>query len=129
METRLGQMNSERFLIDTNIFILLFNNRLTDPLPDGKIACSVITEMELLSSPAMTSPEEVLIREMLADITIYSIDQDVKEKAIRVRRKSRLKLPDAIIAATAICHHAVLVTNDNALQNVPDLKSRRLAVR
>ncbi len=122
-------MNSERFLIDTNIFILLFNNRLTDPLPDGKIACSVITEMELLSSPAMTSPEEVLIREMLADITIYSIDQDVKEKAIRVRRKSRLKLPDAIIAATAICHHAVLVTNDNALQNVPDLKSRRLAVR
>ena len=122
-------MNSERFLIDTNIFILLFNNRLTDPLPDGKIVCSVITEMELLSSPAMTSPEEVLIREMLADITIYSIDQDVKEKAIRVRRKSRLKLPDAIIAATAICHHAVLVTNDNALQNVPDLKSRRLAIR
>ena len=122
-------MNSERFLIDTNIFILLFNNRLTDPLPDGKIACSVITEMELLSSPAMTSPEEVLIREMLADITIYSIDQDVKEKAIRVRRKSRLKLPDAIIAATAICHHAVLVTNDNALQNVPDLKSRQLAIK
>ena len=29
-------MNSERFLIDTNIFILLFNNRLTEPLPDGE---------------------------------------------------------------------------------------------
>ena len=122
-------MNSERFLIDTNIFILLFNNRLTTPLPDGEIACSVITEMELLSSPAMTSPEEVLIREMLAGITIYTIDQDVKEEAIRLRRKSRLKLPDAIIAATAMCHHAVLVTNDNEMQNVPDLKSRQLAVR
>lgn len=122
-------MNSERFLIDTNIFILLFNNRLTDSLPDGEIACSVITEMELLSSPAMTSPEEVLIREMLAGMTIYNIDQDVKEGAIRLRRKSRLKLPDAIIAATAMCHDAVLVTNDNEMQNVPDLKSQQLAVR
>ena len=59
----------------------------------------------------------------------YGIEQDVKEEAIRLRRKSRLKLPDAIIAATAICHHAVLVTNDKELQNVPDLRSRRLAVR
>ena len=122
-------MNSERFLIDTNIFILLFNNRLTEPLPNGAIACSVITEMELLSSPAMTAPEEVLIREMLAGITIYGIDQDVKEEAIHLRRKSKLKLPDAIIAATAMCHDAVLVTNDNEVQNVPDLKSRPLAVR
>ena len=122
-------MNSERFLIDTNIFILLFNNRLTEPLPDGAIACAVITEMELLSSPVMTSSEEVLIREMLAGITIYGIDQDVKEEAIRLRRKSRLKLPDAIIAATAMCHDAILVTNDNEVQNVADLKSRQLAVR
>ena len=122
-------MNSERFLIDTNIFILLFNNRLAEPLPRGEIACSVITEMELLSFPALTPSEEALIREMLANVTIYGIEQDVKEEAIRLRRKSRLKLPDAIIAATAICHHAVLVTNDKELQNVPDLRSRRLAVR
>ncbi|MXX11364.1 MAG: type II toxin-antitoxin system VapC family toxin, partial [Nitrospira sp. SB0667_bin_9] len=64
-----------------------------------------------------------------ASMTIYSIDQDVKEEAIRLRRKSRLKLPDAIIAATAMCHDAVLVTNDNEMQDVPDLKSRQLAVR
>ena len=122
-------MNSERFLIDTNIFILLFNNRLAEPLPRGEISCSVITEMELLSFPALTPSEEALIREMLANVTTYGIDQDVKEEAIRLRRQSRLMLPDAIVAATALCHQAVLVTNGNELQNVPGLKSQRLAVR
>ena len=38
-------------------------------------------------------------------------------------------LPDAIIAATAICHDAVLVTNDAELYNTPGLQSRGLAVR
>ena len=44
-------MNTDRFLVDTNIFILLFNDSLAEPLPDGEIVCSVITEMELLSFP------------------------------------------------------------------------------
>ena len=122
-------MNSECFLIDTNIFVLLFNDRLTEPLPPGEIACSIITEIELLSYPTMPSSEEALIREMLAAVTLYGINQDVKEEAIRLRRESRLKLPDAIIAATAMCHHAVLVTNDNEMQNVPGLKSQRLAIK
>ena len=122
-------MNSERFVIDTNIFILRINDRLAELLPRGEIICSVITEIELLSFPELTSSEETLIRAALAKVVIYGIDQDIKEEAIRLRRKSRLKLPDAIIAATAICHDAVLVTNDAELYNTPSLQSRGLAVR
>ncbi len=122
-------MNSERFLIDTNIFILRVNDRLAEVLPRGEIICSVITEIELLSFPELTSSEETLIRATLAKVAVYGIDQDIKEEAIRLRRKSRLKLPDAIIAATAICHDAVLVTNDANLHNTPGLQSQRLAVR
>ena len=122
-------MNSERFVIDTNIFILRVNDRLAELLPRGEIACSVITEIELLSFPALTSAEETLLRSTLARVAVYGIDQDIKEEAIRLRRQSRLKLPDAIIAATALCHQAVLVTNDTELQNVPGLKSQSLAVR
>ena len=129
MGPKLGQMNSERFVIDTNIFILRVNDRLAELLPRGEIACSVITEIELLSFPALTSAEETLLRATLARVAVYGIDQDIKEEAIRLRRQSRLKLPDAIIAATALCHQAVLVTNDTELQNVPGLKSQSLAVR
>ena len=122
-------MNSERFVIDTNIFILRINDRLAELLPRGEIICSVITEIELLSFPELTSSEETLIRAALAKVVIYGIDQDIKEEAIRLRRKSRLKLPDVIIAATAICHDAVLVTNDAELYNTPGLQSWGLAVR
>ncbi len=47
-----------RFLLDSNIFILLFNNRLSENLPEGEIACSIITEMELLSFPRLSVQEE-----------------------------------------------------------------------
>lgn len=122
-------MSSERFVIDTNIFILRINDRLAELLPRGEIICSVITEMELLSFPKLTSAEETLIRTALSKVAIYGIDQDIKEEAIRLRRQSGLKLPDAIIAATAICHDAILVTNDVELHNTPGLRSRSLAVR
>ena len=91
--------------------------------------CSVITEIELLAFPGLTSSEEVLIRSALAKVTVHGIDQNVKEEAIRLRRNARLKLPDAIIAATAICHRAVLVTNDAELRNTPSLQSQGLAVK
>ena len=129
MGTKLGQMNAERFVIDTNIFILRANDRLVELLPRGEIICSVITEIELLSFPELTSAEEALIRAALSKVAIYGIDQDIKEEAIRLRRQSRLKLPDAIIAATAICHDAVLVTNDVELHNTPGLRSRSLVAR
>ena len=122
-------MNSERFVIDTNIFILRFNDRLAELLPRGEIICSIITEIELLSFSKLTSAEETLIRDTLAKLAIYGIDQDIKEEAIRLRRESGIKLPDAIIAATAICHQAVLVTNDAQLQNVPGLQSQSLATK
>lgn len=124
-----GKMNTERFVIDTNIFILRFNERLADLLPRGEIICSIITEIELLSFSKLTSAEETLIRDTLAKLAIYGIDQDIKEEAIRLRRESGLKLPDAIIAATAIHHQAVLVTNDTELQNVPGLQSQSLATK
>ena len=122
-------MNSERFVIDTNIFILRFNDRLAELLPRGEIICSIITEIELLSFSKLTSAEETLIRDTLAKLAIYGIDQDIKEEAIRLRRESGLKLPDAIIAATAICHQAILVTNDAQLQNVSGLQSQSLETK
>ena len=122
-------MKMERFLIDTNIFILLFNDRLAESLPDGEIVCSIITEIELLSLPTLTSAEDVIIRERLAELTIYDIDYEVKEETIRLRRSHRLKLPDAVIAATAIINDAVLVTNDKKLQIVPELRCRELFLK
>ena len=122
-------MKVKRFVVDTNIFISWFNGLLAAPLPQEELSCSVITEMELLSFSPMNTSEEAMIRAILSNVVIYDIDQKTKEEAIRLRRRSKLKLPDAIIAATAICHQAVLLTNDTKLQNVLGLQSQSLATK
>jgi predicted nucleic acid-binding protein len=127
MDKTMGEMKHSVYCIDTNIFILLFNNRLKEQIPDGDLVCSIITEIELLSFPALPSNEELLIRERLALLKIYKIDNTIKEKTIQLRRTSPLKIPDAIIAATAMIHDCVLVSNDKLFQNVPGLNCRELA--
>jgi predicted nucleic acid-binding protein len=129
MDPGINPMNDECFLIDTHIFILLFNDRLAESIPQGKLGCSIITEMELRSYSKLTSEEEGFIRKNLAYIKIHRVDDAIKEKAIFLRRSTRLKLPDAIIAATAIVHEAVLLTNDKELHDIPDLKYRELALK
>ncbi|PLY10611.1 MAG: PIN domain nuclease, partial [Sulfurimonas sp.] len=41
----------------------------------------------------------------------------IKEETIKTRRKSKIKLPDSIIVATAIVQNATLVTSDKQLIN------------
>lgn len=123
----MGQMKYPVYCIDTNIFILLFNNRLKENIPEGDLVCSMITEIELLSFPALPPNEELLIRERLALLKIYRIDDAIKEKTIQLRKTSQLKIPDAIIAATAMIHDCVLVSNDKVFQTVSGLNCRKLA--
>lgn len=85
--------------------------------------------MELLSFPLLTSAEENMIRARLTSLMVYGIDEAVKEQTIRLRRAIRLKLPDAIIAATALTHKAILVTNDKALHMIPELDCRSLELK
>lgn len=122
-------MSEERFLVDTHIFILLFNDRLAESIPQGTLGCSIITEMELRSYSKLTSEEEGFIRKSLANLKIYGIDDAVKEKAILLCRAGCLTLPDAVIAATSVVHGAVLLTNDKELHDIPDLNYRELALK
>lgn len=118
-----------RFILDTNILIYLFNNKLAGPLPEGLHYCSVITELELLSFRGLTEHEEGLIRTMFSEMEIYNLNSDIKQTTILLRRKYSLKLPDAIIAATSIVARATLITNDQSLQGISELQSISVEVR
>lgn len=72
---------------------------------------------------------ETGIREFLNDVSIVGLTDSVKERAIELRRKYGLKLPDAIVAGTALVVGAELVTNDGKLERIPDLKVRKLVLR
>ena len=53
---------------------------------------------------------------------IYHIDDEIIEKTIELRKKHKIKLPDAIIAATAIVNNFTLIShNFNDFQKITEL--------
>lgn len=54
-----------RYVLDTNVALYLLGGRLLNPLPSGEYYLSVISEMEMLSYPSLTKPEELKIRQLL----------------------------------------------------------------
>ncbi len=116
-------------VLDTNAVLYLMGGRLAEPLPEGQYFASVVTEIELLSYPSLDAAEEERIRTFLSEITVVELTREVKEAAIQLRRQHSLKLPDAIIAATASSLEAELLTNDHKLSQLPNISSRQLRLR
>lgn len=117
------------YLLDTNVVIYLQKGLLAAPLPPGRFALSVITEIELRGFSGLTEAEEETLSALFDSVSIIPLDDAVKEETIRLRRQCRIKTPDAIIAATALTQGAVLLTNDDRLRKVPGLNTLTLSVR
>lgn len=109
-------------VLDTNVVLYLLSGRLADNLPVGPHFVSVITELELLSYPELTSVEEGGIRDLLDHVNVVSLTTSVKALAIEVRRNHRVRLPDAIVVATALSLGATLCTNDKDIPKIDGLE-------
>ena len=111
--------NVEQFVLDTNVIIRFLDGTLRALPPDDRFV-SVITEMELLAFPGLTPGGEEEIRNFLNTVTIIPLADAIKDEAIRIRRfgTPRLKLPDAIIMATAVVGGKTLVTGDAGMLNL-----------
>jgi predicted nucleic acid-binding protein len=109
----------ERFVLDTNT-VIDFVDKKIPAIPLGERFISVITEMELFAFPSITPEKEMAIQNFLKAGTIVPLTGEVKREAIRIRREGspRLKLPDAIVAATAVVLGAKLVTADEKLNKL-----------
>ena len=115
------------YLIDTNIFISLFGGQLRAPIPEGRIGYSVITEIELLSYLTLTETDEIFIRQQLQSIHSIALTQEIIQATIQLRRQYKLKIPDAIVVASALATKAILITNDQQLAKIPSLQVLSLA--
>lgn len=118
-----------RFVLDTNVILYFLGGCLADPFPAGAYAISVISELELLAYPGLVSSEEQRIRDFLADVPITDLTPSVKQHAVNLRKRFGLKLPDAIVAATALALDAVLLTNDQRLLALSDVPTQALRVK
>ncbi len=84
--------------------------------------------MELLSYPSMSEDEEFQVRDFLTKITVVGLENNTKELAIAFRKNYKLKLPDAIIAATAKILNATLLTNDLKLTNLAEINTQSVSI-
>ncbi len=84
-------------LLDTNVALYLFGGPLAEPLPAGNYGVSVITEMELLAWPSLTTEEEKKVRHFLDQIVTCEVTPAIRARAVQLGKERRLKLPDAIV--------------------------------
>lgn len=119
-------MEPVKAVVDTNILIDYLNGsekarRELDSFEE--LYVSIITWMEILVGAA-EGEEESEIREFLRRFQVYGIEEGVAERAVDIRRREKLRLPDAIIWATAQQLGALLVT-----RNTRDFPSRNPGIR
>lgn len=116
-----------KYLIDTNTVIDYLDNKLpanaAKMLDAEELDISVITRMELLAW-RNAEPEQIFIlNQFINSVVIWGLDEPVILKGIEVRKEYPIKLPDAIIAATAKVYDLSLVTrNIDDFKNIKGLK-------
>lgn len=100
-------------LFDTNILIDYLNGiTLAKEEIDryAHIAISVVTWMEVMVG---TKPEEeAAVRRFLSRFEPVPLSATIAERAVEIRRATRVRLPDAIIRASAEVAHALLVSRN-----------------
>jgi len=112
------------YLIDTNIIIGYLDDKLPahgtllmhaiiDDIPN----ISVITKIEVLR---FNTPEDAyaILEDFISRSAIFDLNDLVVDRTIQICKANRIKLPDAIIAATALVYNLTLIT-----RNISDFKN------
>lgn len=87
-------------------------------MEDSDPAVSVITEIELLLWKTPTDKDVEILHDFINDTLVFELEKEIKLKTAEIRKANKIKLPDAIIAATALTYDLTLLT-----RNVSDFKN------
>ena len=114
-----------KYIWDTNTVIYYLQQQfppvaekfMDDLINEARPIISAITEIELLCWKSATEKDLEILHQFIGDAMIIELEQFIKYKAAEIRKKHKIKLPDAIIAATALVYELTLIS-----RNVSDFK-------
>lgn len=115
-------------LLDTNSIVALLNKnyKVIEAIDSAdNIFISGINELEFKSFSNLSLNDVELFDAFVSDINVLDVQTSnivLKNKIVEIRNTYKLKLPDAIIAASAIINNAVLVTADKGFKKVEELQ-------
>lgn len=115
-----------KYLWDTNTVIYFLQQQfppsaerfIDSTLSDFSPAISAITEIELLCWKTATEEDLEVLHNFIKDSLVFELEKDIKLKTAEIRKAHKIKLPDAIIAATALVNNLTLLT-----RNLTDFKN------
>lgn len=117
-------MGSKRYLMDSNAVIDYLGRKFTLPamefmseVVDAIPFVSIITKIEVLGFTTSDTHMR-LLADFMNDAVVVELTEEVAQTAIQIRRIHKIKLPDAIIAATALTSSRTLLT-----RNISDFKN------
>jgi predicted nucleic acid-binding protein len=118
-------MSGDSIVVDTSFIINLFNGvtEVQELITNRNLFVSVISEIEILSFPNLKASDKILIRNFLSECYIVDIEPAIKDITIEIRAKFKTKLPDAVIAATALYFDLPLFTMDKGFERIIDLQA------
>jgi len=106
---------AKRYLIDTNVIIDFSENKMpvevqsfVASIIDGGVYLSVINKIELLGFSKVSNS----LLELVEVSEIMALTNEVIQETISIRKSKKIKLPDSIIAATAIVNDLCLLTRN-----------------
>ena len=121
----------KRYLLDSNTVIDYIGGLYSakamqwlNQIIDEEINVSVITKIEVLSFDPDKDDNYPILIEFFEAAKIFELTHEIVNKTILIRQKQKIKLPDAVIAATALVNGLVLVSrNTKDFKNIPDLET------
>lgn len=121
-----------KYLWDTNTAIYYLQQQfpasaekfMDELLKEKQPVLSAITEIELLCWKTATEKDLEVLQNFIHDALVIELEQPIKLKTADIRKAYRIKLPDAIIAATAIVYDLILLTrNTSDFSSIPELNT------
>lgn len=107
------------WLFDSNIIIYRLNDRLSPAAElvvsrflEGQVYVSVISRIEILGWRGHTDESRTMTETLLSYFTEISLNEPIVQATISIRRNNAIRLPDAIIAASALSLGLPLVTRN-----------------
>lgn len=111
------------FLVDTNFLInITENNSSVFPFLNNNLCISVISKIELLGVFSINKTQKNNAQELIDECFIIETNSEIYEYTILLKQKYKIKLADAIIAATAVVYEIPFITFDADFKPIKELE-------
>ncbi len=111
----------KKFLLDSNTIIDYIGGILPaksiiwlDGIVDTEASLSVINRIEILSFNPLNPADLIPFEELVNTVDVIPLSEEIILQTIQIRRNHKLKLPDAVVAASAMAFNLTVVTRNEA---------------